>query len=121
MAVPSAPTSLVPTAGDNQVSVAFTPGASSPAILRYEVRLNSGNYYPVAEVASPIVVRGLTNDVEYTIYIRAVNADGNGSSANTSSTPTDASTANDNGYDDATRFANIGAAFPNLNYNDPDD
>jgi len=121
MAVPSAPTSLVATVGDNQLSIAFTPGASTPAILRYEARLNTGSYYPVGEMASPIVVKGLTNGVSYQVYIRAVNADGNGASANVTATPIENVGTANNGWADANDFANAGMAYSNFDWNDPDD
>lgn len=121
MAVPGAPTALVATPGDNQASIAFTPTAATPAVTSYQVRVGSGNYKTVTETGSPIVVKQLPNDVLSTIYIRAVNSDGNGASASVTVTPTDANLANNNGFTDATIYANRGGGVPQLDYNDPDD
>lgn len=121
MAVPGAPTALVATPGDNQASIAFTPTAASPAVTSYQVRVNNGSYKTVVETGSPIVVRQLQNSVESTIYIRAVNADGNGTAASVTVTPVDSNPANNDGWTDANHFANAGAPVPQLDWNDPDD
>ncbi len=122
MAVPGAPTALVATAGDNQLSVAFTPTAATPAVTSYQAKTRAnGAWVTVTETGSPIVVRGLQNGRLYTVYIRAVNADGAGAQATTTGTPTDANAANNNGFTDATWAANPGLPVPNLDYNDPDD
>ena len=83
--VPSAPTSLVATAGDGEVSVAFTAGADGgSAITNYEFSTNNGSNWTVfspAITTSPAVISGLTNGTAYSIRLRAVNAAGNGAAS----------------------------------------
>jgi len=91
---PSAPTSLVATAGDGQVSVAFTAGADGgSAITNYEFSTNDGTSWTAlnpAVTTSPAVITGLTNGTAYSIRLRAVNAAGNGAASDAvSSTPVD--------------------------------
>jgi len=90
--VPAAPTNLVATPGDGQLSIAFTAGDDGgSAITNYQYRVAPSTTYiafdPV-DTATPVVVTGLTNDVEVTVYIRAINAAGNGASASVTGTPT---------------------------------
>jgi hypothetical protein len=90
--VPSAPTSLVATAGDGQVSIAFTAGSSGgSAITNYKYSINNGTSYSAfspADTSSPVVITGLTNGTTYQIKLRAVNAIGDGAeSAAVSATP----------------------------------
>ncbi len=90
--VPAAPTSLVATAGDGQVSITFTAGASGgSAITNYKYSTNGGASYSAfvpADTSSPVVITGLTNDTTYQIKLRAVNAIGDGAeSAAVSATP----------------------------------
>ena len=91
---PSAPTALVATAGDGEVSVAFTAGADGgSAITNYEFSTNGGTswsaFNPVV-TASPAVIGGLTNGTSYSIRLRAVNAAGSGAASDAvSATPVD--------------------------------
>lgn len=90
--VPSAPSALVATPGDGQLSIAFTPGDDGgSAITNYQYRVAPSTTYIAfdpADTTSPVVVTGLDNDVEAQVYIRAVNAAGNGASASVTGTPT---------------------------------
>ena len=90
--VPGAPISLVATAGDGEVSVAFTAGPDGgSAITRYEFSTDDGNSWTAfdpAVSASPAVISGLTNGTAYSIRLRAVNAAGSGAASDAvSSTP----------------------------------
>ena len=90
--VPAAPTSLIATAGDGEVSVAFTAGADGgSAITNYEFSTNDGNSWTAfdpAVTASPAVISGLTNGTAYSLRLRAVNAAGNGAASDAvSATP----------------------------------
>lgn len=90
---PDAPTMLVATAGDGQVSVAFKSTATGGAMLtNYKYSVNDGAFVACdpAVTAGPIVIAGLTNDVAYTVKLIAVNANGDSpeSVASNSATPT---------------------------------
>ena len=76
--VATVPTSLVATAGDGQVSVAFTAPSSNggAAITDYEYQLDGGSWVSASTTSSPVVITGLTNGTTYSIKLRAVNAAG---------------------------------------------
>lgn len=88
---PAAPTNLVTTIGNTQLSIAFTPGSDGgSAITNYKYSLDGVNYtaFSPADTTSPVVITGLTNGTGYTVYLKAVNAVGDGTaSASTSGTP----------------------------------
>lgn len=77
---PGAPTGVVATRGDTQVSVAFTPPASNggSAITGYTVTASPADVAPVTGASSPIVVTGLTNGQPYTFTVTADNVAGTG-------------------------------------------
>lgn len=77
--VPSAPTSLVATKGDTSGSIAFTAGANGgSAITNYKYSTDSFTYiaFSPVQATSPVNITGLTNGVAYTVYLKAVNANG---------------------------------------------
>ena len=77
----SAPTALIATAGDGQVSIAFTAPADNggAAITDYQYELDdSGTWTSASTATSPVVITGLTNGTAYSIKLRAVNSIGNG-------------------------------------------
>ena len=78
--VATAPTSLVATPSDGQVSVAFTAPANTggAAITDYEYQLDGGTWTSASTTSSPVVITGLTNGTSYSIKLRAVNSAGNG-------------------------------------------
>jgi hypothetical protein len=120
MAVPAAPASPVSTPGDNQLSIAFAPVVATPAVTNYQYKIGaSGSYKDFA--APPLVITGLANDKAYAISIRAVNTDGPGAVVVANGTPTDAVLTDNNGFADATVFANVGEPVGHLDFNDPDD
>jgi len=88
---PSAPTSLVATLGDSTASIAFTAGATNgAAISNYKYSLDNITYTALSpsDSISPVVIPGLTNETLSTIYLKAINAAGDGSaSASISVTP----------------------------------
>ena len=88
---PGAPTIDSVTAGNGQLSIAFTAPASNggATITAYEVSTDNGTSFAAASsTTSPIVVTGLTNGTAYSIKIRAVNSVGPGTaSAAVSGTP----------------------------------
>jgi titin len=79
---PDAPSSLVATPGNGQVSIAFDAPTfnGGSAITEYEYKIGSGPWFtPSSTVtASPLVIGGLTNGTQYSIKIRAVNVAGEG-------------------------------------------
>ena len=78
---PNSPTSLVASAGDAQVSIAFTAPSNNggAAISDYQYELDeSGTWTSASTATSPVVITGLTNGIEYSIKLRAVNSAGNG-------------------------------------------
>jgi hypothetical protein len=90
---PTAPAITVVTAGDAQLTVAFSPPTSDggTAITNYEYSIDNGATWttrsPVA-TTTPIVISGLTNGTTYQVRLRAVNASGVGvASVATSATP----------------------------------
>jgi hypothetical protein len=90
--VPSSPTSLTATAGDGQAIISFTAGSDGgSAITNYKYSTDGTNYSPLspADSSSPIAIPGLTNRTSYTIYLKAVNTNGDSSaSSSVSVTPT---------------------------------
>jgi hypothetical protein len=78
---PPAPTGLVATAGDGQVSIAFTAPSNDggPAISDYKYELDDdGTWISASTATSPVVITGLTNGTAYSIKLRAVTGAGNG-------------------------------------------
>jgi hypothetical protein len=75
--VPNAPTTLIATPSATSVSIAFTAGSAggSYPIINYEYSVNGGAWtlFSPADVATPVVVSGLTAETEYSIRLRAVN------------------------------------------------
>ena len=91
---PSAPTSLSATAGDGQATISFTPGSDGgSAITNYKYSTDGTNYTALSptDSSSPVTISGLTNGTSYTIYLKAVNANGD-SAASSSVTVTPSST-----------------------------
>ncbi|MEY2778349.1 MAG: hypothetical protein RL008_445 [Actinomycetota bacterium] len=87
---PSAPTSLSATAGDGQATISFTAGSDGgSAITNYKYSTDGTTYTALSPTdnSSPVTVTGLTNGTSYTIYLKAVNANGD-SSASSSVTVT---------------------------------
>lgn len=76
---PSAPTALVATAGDGQLTLVFKSGATGGSMVsNYKYSLNNGDYVACdpAVTAGPIVITGIPNFTEYTVKLKAVNANG---------------------------------------------
>ena len=86
--LPSRPlTGMTATAGDGSATIAFTPGSNGgSAITNYKYSINGGVTYIAlspASATSPITIPGLTNGVLTTIYLKAVNANGDSPTART--------------------------------------
>jgi len=88
---PSAPTSLSATTGDSQATISFTAGSDGgSAITNYKYSTDGTNYTALSptDATTPITISGLTNGTSYTIYLKAVNANGDSSaSSSVSVTP----------------------------------
>jgi hypothetical protein len=90
---PSAPTDLSAIPGDTQIEVAFSIPANDggAAITNYEYTFDDGVSWAAFNptiASSPGTITGLTNNVEYTIKLRAVNSVGKGAKSVTSVTAT---------------------------------
>jgi len=107
---PDAPTSIVATAGDTRIAVAFTTAATGGAIItNYKYSLNDGEYVACspAKTTSPIVINGLTNTTAYTVKLKAVNANGDGAASEASNEETPDATANDIPVSTATNVSTL--------------
>lgn len=81
---PAAPTGLVATPLNTAASIAFVAGSNGGApITNYEYSVNGGAWTALspADAASPVLVKGLTNGVTYSIRLRAVNSIGAGAAS----------------------------------------
>ena len=91
----NAPTSLVATTSDAQVSIAFTAPTNNggAAITDYEYQLDAGAWISAGTTASPVVITGLPNGTTLSVNLRAVNAAGNGAASSSAgfTTPSPAS------------------------------
>lgn len=85
--IPSAPTISGVTAGDSQLSVAFTAGSDGGAqISDYKYSTDNGSTWTSAgTTTSPITITGLTNGTAYNVKLRAVNSVGDGTASSASS------------------------------------
>jgi outer membrane protein OmpA-like peptidoglycan-associated protein len=70
----SAPTSLVATAGNAQISIAFNQVTNGDSVIYYRYSTNGIDYVVNSATTSPVVVTGLSNGTSYTIYLQAVGA-----------------------------------------------
>jgi hypothetical protein len=90
---PSAPSITGVTAGDAQLSVAFTAPSSNggATITNYEYSTNGGTTWTTpspAITSSPLAITGLVNGTTYDVQLRAVNSAGSGTAtATTQATP----------------------------------
>lgn len=78
LGVQDAPTAVVGTSGNTEVSVAFTAPVANgtPAITGYTVTSTPGNFTKTG-ATSPLVVTGLANGTSYTFTVVATNSNGN--------------------------------------------
>ena len=66
-----APTSLVATPGDTQLSIAFNLVSNGDLVSYFAYSLDGINYVGLSGTTSPVVITGLTNGTSYTIYLKA--------------------------------------------------
>lgn len=87
---PSAPRNLTADSGDGQVTLTWDPPQSDggDSITHYEVSCDNGLTWVTAVSNSTHTFTNLTNDVEYTFKVRAVNSVGHGAAASIKATPT---------------------------------
>jgi len=87
--VPAQPTIDSITAGDEELTVAFTAGDDGgSALTDIEYTLDGTNWVSAGTTTSPFTITGLTNGVTYPVQIRPVNANGTGTpSTVTNATP----------------------------------
>ena len=91
VSTPGPPIDLAATAGDGEISITFSAGASNGTeIINYKYSLNGGAYNVLepADSTSPLTLTGLTNGTLYSIRLIAVNALGDSiASGQVSATP----------------------------------
>ena len=91
----NAPTDLVATPGTTDMSVAFTAPTDDGGadITNYKYSINGGTdwtaFDPV-DVATPVVIAGLTAETTYSVKLRAVNSVGDGTASGAISVTTGA-------------------------------
>ena len=66
-----APTSLIATPGDGQLSIAFTLVTNGDSVSYFAYSLDGTNYVGLSGTTSPVVITGLTNGTSYTVYLKA--------------------------------------------------
>ena len=88
---PDAPTSLIASASNAQISVAYSAGAGNGSeIIDYLYSIDGGaTFTSSAQTSNPLIIAGLTNGTLYTVYLKAMNLAGtsNSSPASNSVTP----------------------------------
>jgi uncharacterized repeat protein (TIGR02543 family) len=81
----AAPTNLSVIRGDKSLSISFTPGATfGVEITRYEFSVDNGKTWAKVsggDVKSPVTIGGLTNGMNYSVSLRAVNSVGSGAAS----------------------------------------
>ena len=92
LVLPSEPSFLVATPGDQSASIAFTVETDGGTpITNYQYSINDGATYTAfspAQTASPVIITGLTNGTTYDVRLKAVTALGvSDSSSSVSVTP----------------------------------
>ena len=80
----TAPTALVLTPGNRQLTVAFTAPAttSHSAITNYQYQLDGGEWTSAGVATSPLTISNLSNGITYSVKVRAVNGGGVGAESN---------------------------------------
>ena len=89
--VPQAPTMGTATGADSSVLVTFTAGATGGStISNYKYSLDGTTYtaFSPAQNTSPLTISGLTNNNSYSVYLKAVNANGDSAASSVSNTVT---------------------------------
>ena len=85
VSVPTAPTSLSASPGINIATISFTAPSSNggSAVTNYEYSFNNSTWTALSPVdtTSPVSITGLSEGTAYTVYLRAVNANGVGDSS----------------------------------------
>jgi outer membrane protein OmpA-like peptidoglycan-associated protein len=88
-----APTSLVATPGDGQLSISFALNTNGDLVSYFAYSLDGTNYVGLSGTTSPVVIPGLTNGTTYTVYLKAAGSLYGMGSASTSVTATPVVTA----------------------------
>jgi hypothetical protein len=75
---------LTATAGNGQATINFTAGSNGgSAITNYKYSLDGTTYTALSptDATSPVTITGLTNGTSYSVYLKAVNANGDSSAS----------------------------------------
>ena len=86
-AAPGAPSVSSVTVGNQFLSIAFSPGSAdaNAPITRYQYSIDNGtNWLDSSDMASPLLITGLTNGTSYVVKIRAQSDIGAGAASNSS-------------------------------------
>ncbi len=113
--LPDAPKNLEAIPGDGQVTLNWDD-PNDATITTYQYRTDDATFVDVPESdasTTSFTVTGLTNNTEYTLAVRAVNANGNGPAATTTATPIPVPTA------PANFMATAGDEEVGLSWDDP--
>jgi hypothetical protein len=85
--VPSSPTGLSATAGNQTVQVSFTAGNNGgSAITNYMYSTDGGSTFTAfspAQTTSPVTISGLANGIQYSIQLKALNTNGSSTASGT--------------------------------------
>lgn len=87
--VPTVPQNFIATPGDGQVALSWeAPDSDGGAVItHYEVSADDGTTWIEASTSTSHTFTGLTNGLEYTFKVRAVNSEGTGAEASATATP----------------------------------
>ena len=84
---PSAP-AVTATAGNGQITVSWTAQDNGSPITQYQIQLGSDPVITLDGATTSYTFTGLTNDIPYTVTVKAINAEGTSTAGSATATPT---------------------------------